>query len=375
MEKRRLNLNRTGGAKNYNSPLRGGPYSAHPVHYNMIENIHLDLDAMDNEIDKALNSTSTKVRQVAHNFTVLQSIYFNTDTEKWVLAQADDKDTIGTHIVVEVIDKDYFVAGLSGIFEVKNTLDLGYWFTSDTVAGELVDTAPDINNPMIQVIDSNTIRVLDMGIVDNLDSISANNVIVTNPVTPDYTAALQGNNLQQVTNKVAGLQEGLSKLDRTLIAEFIAPDNITGVTLDKDTLGNDMAIPSNRRFYIVLDLEFVSVSDEVTPIDGTPYLRFNGINSSVYYHQISSKGTFMYLGGTSVLRQFHKAELWCDFTYDSKLHGVQHYHGINVAGSIINNINTFFVDQAMGSLTSLFVGSANTANYLLKAGSKIQVYV
>lgn len=174
MEKRRLSLNRSGGAKNYNSPLKGGPYSAHPVHYNMIENIHLDLDAMDNEIDKALNSTSTKVRQVTHNFTVLQSIYFNTDTRKWVLAQADDKDTIGTHIVVEVITKDYFVAGLSGTFEVRNTLDLGYWFTSDTVAGELVDTAPDINNPMIQVIDSNSIRVLDIGIVDNLDSIHIN---------------------------------------------------------------------------------------------------------------------------------------------------------------------------------------------------------
>jgi hypothetical protein len=202
MEKKRLSLNRSGGAKNYNSPLKGGPYSAHPVHYNMIENIHLDLDAMDNEIDKALNSTSTKVRQVAHNFTVLQSIYFNTDTRKWVLAQADDKDTIGTHIVVEVIDKDYFVAGLSGTFEVRNTLDLGYWFTSDTVAGELVDTAPDINNPMIQVIDSNSIRVLDIGIVDNLDSIHIN-------ATADAhkSSAISHRN-SNVADRIDGITEG-----------------------------------------------------------------------------------------------------------------------------------------------------------------------
>ena len=270
MEKRRLSLNRTGGAKNYNSPFKGGPYSAHPVHYNMIENIHLDLDAMDNEIDKALNSTSTKVRQVAHSFTVLQSIYFNTDTGKWVLAQADDKDTIGTHIVVEVIDKDYFVAGLSGIFEVKNTLDLGYWFTSDTVAGELVDTAPDINNPMIQVIDSNTIRVLDIGVVDNLDSIPASNVIVTNPVTPDYTAAVQGNNLQQVTNKVAGLQDLTYR--KLYEAEITEPVSFIDITQDLE--GNDLNLKVG--FYISYNL--FNDTDTIN-VSG---VQINGITDNVY---------------------------------------------------------------------------------------------
>lgn len=36
---------------------------------------------------------------------------------------------------------------------------------------------------------------------------NAAQITVSDPVTPDFTAAVQGNNLQQVTNKVAGLQE------------------------------------------------------------------------------------------------------------------------------------------------------------------------
>lgn len=355
MEKRRLSLNRSGGTKNYNSPLKGGPYSAYPVHYNMIENIHLDLDAMDNEIDKALNSTSTKVRQVGHNFTVLQSIYFNTDTGKWVLAQADDKDTIGTHIVVEVIDKDCFVAGLSGIFEVRNTLDLGYWFTSDTIAGELVDTAPDINNPMIQVIDSNTIRVLDIGIVDNLDSIPASNVIVSNPVTPDYTAPKVDDTMQDITNKVAGLQG----LTYRKLYEIELTDPIAFIDITKDLDGNDLDLRVGFKvsYYLLTDTDKVLISG----------IQINGITDNVYEY-------------TNLGRNFL---MWCGSRFGSSggislnINGknpdvIFHYRGeggTTQPGAINGSASSQRICQNIQSVTSFRL---LTAGYL--AGSKIVIY-
>jgi len=355
MEKRRLSLNRSGGAKNYNSPLKGGPYSAHPVHYNMIENIHLDLDAMDNEIDKALNSTSTKVRQVTHNFTVLQSIYFNTDTGKWVLAQADDKDTIGTHVVVEVIDKDCFVAGLSGTFEVRNTLDLGYWFTSDTVAGELVDTAPDINNPMIQVIDSNSIRVLDVGIVDNLDSIPASNVIVTNPVTPDYTAPTLGDTMQDVTNKVAGLHE----LTYRKLYEIEITDPIAFIDITKDLQGNDLDLRVGFRvsYYLLADENALYISG----------IQINGITDEVY--EFSSLGrNYLLCYGT----RFGSSG-GINLTLNGKNPDITfHYrgeYGTSQPGTIVGNAYSMRIRQNIESITSFRL---LTDGFL--AGSKIVIY-
>ena len=53
LERKRLSLNKTGGYKNYNKLFGGGPYSAYPVHYKMIEDIHADLDTVEGALEKA----------------------------------------------------------------------------------------------------------------------------------------------------------------------------------------------------------------------------------------------------------------------------------------------------------------------------------
>ena len=55
MEKRRLHLNRTKGYKGHNNPMGKSPYSSHPTHYGMIEDIYADLDVLQTAVESLLN--------------------------------------------------------------------------------------------------------------------------------------------------------------------------------------------------------------------------------------------------------------------------------------------------------------------------------
>ena len=85
--------------------------------------------------------------------------YYNGTT--WILGQADDPDTMATHVVIEVVDVNTFKVSNSGRANlVGHGLTVGqYYFTSDTVAGAVTSVEPnDYSNPMFRVAD-----------VDNID--------------------------------------------------------------------------------------------------------------------------------------------------------------------------------------------------------------
>ena len=102
------------------------------------------------------------VNQVSHALPVTTPIYFDTGSDLWVRAKADSISTLGTHVVVGVVDADNFLCASVGRFTVTgHGLTVGqYYYTSDTVAGNLTTTEPTISNPMIFVDDANTIDVL-----------------------------------------------------------------------------------------------------------------------------------------------------------------------------------------------------------------------
>jgi hypothetical protein len=110
--------------------------------------------------------TTVTVPQDGHGFAALDVIYHNgTD---WLKAQADDEDTLGLYVVVEVINTDKFKAAMIGKHTVSgHGLTVGnYYFTSATTAGELEINDPTLtddtsfSNPMIFVEDADTIHVV-----------------------------------------------------------------------------------------------------------------------------------------------------------------------------------------------------------------------
>jgi hypothetical protein len=104
---------------------------------------------------------SKQVSQASHGFSVLDAVYHNGTT--WVAAQADDPDTLGFGIVVAVSDANTFNVSTGGQFTISSHgLTAGeYYFTSDTVAGDLTSTEPPVySNPLLYVLDANDVFVL-----------------------------------------------------------------------------------------------------------------------------------------------------------------------------------------------------------------------
>jgi hypothetical protein len=89
-------------------------------------------------------------------------IYFNISTGLWTKAKADSADTLATHVVVKVTDANTFSAGQVGTFTLTgHGLGLGYWFTSDGLAGALTQNGTLYSNPVLFVTDANTVILLD----------------------------------------------------------------------------------------------------------------------------------------------------------------------------------------------------------------------
>lgn len=104
---------------------------------------------------------SFRLNQAAHGFSVLDAVY--TDGATWQLAQADDSETLATHLVIEVEDVNNVILAQAGRFEITgHGLTLGeYYYTSESVAGQITATEPStFSNPIVLVDTVNTIIVL-----------------------------------------------------------------------------------------------------------------------------------------------------------------------------------------------------------------------
>lgn len=122
---------------------------------------------------------------------------------------------------------------------------------------------------------------------------NAAQITVSDPVTPDFTPAVQGNNLQQVTNKVAGLQD-------KLIYSDILTENANSVEITQDKFGNPLALTDfylyvyHPAFSIASGLQ-LTVNDLQTGYDFRNAINTNAIilyqsNPLVYsFHHIKFK--------------------------------------------------------------------------------------
>jgi hypothetical protein len=90
------------------------------------------------------------VNQPGHGFSALDVIYW--DGALWQLAQADDVATLGTHMVLQVVDVDNFIAGQVGRFTVAaHGLTPGaVYYLDDAVAGGLTTVEPTASGSFSQ---------------------------------------------------------------------------------------------------------------------------------------------------------------------------------------------------------------------------------
>lgn len=100
------------------------------------------------------------VSQNSHNFAVLDALRFNSPS--WVKAQSNSDTTLADGVVVAVLNDNEFVIADSGFFNLTShgLLENNWYFLSDTVPGQLVDTAPsEFVQPLVKAFDANTIRI------------------------------------------------------------------------------------------------------------------------------------------------------------------------------------------------------------------------
>jgi|GEM_PF-4393881 len=111
-----------------------------------------------------------------------------------------------------------------------------------------------------------------LGLHVNADNNAHPATAITVDETPvaDFTPAVQGNNLQQVTNKVAGLQD----LTYRKLYEIELTDPIAFIDITKDLDGNDLDLRVGFKvsYYLLADADSVYVSG----------IQINGITDNVY---------------------------------------------------------------------------------------------
>jgi len=118
------------------------------------------------EITIDSNSSTFEVVQAAHGISLGEAVFLDDATGAWALAQANDVNTIGTHLAVEIIDANTFCVSNNGPFPFP-AHGLGpvgtYLYVSATVAGGLVSAppaSPNFNNPIAQVLTAGDLLVL-----------------------------------------------------------------------------------------------------------------------------------------------------------------------------------------------------------------------
>lgn len=122
------------------------------------EYYHLTSDEY-NDLGGSGEAVSTEITQNSHGFVSGNVVYFDGAT--WRKAKANNTNTLGTHIV-SYIDVNTFDAVQAGLVTVTGHSlgSNGQWlYTSGSIAGALTSSEPVISNPIVQVVDSDTLQV------------------------------------------------------------------------------------------------------------------------------------------------------------------------------------------------------------------------
>ena len=99
------------------------------------------------------------VTQASHGLAVQDAVRVSSGS--WIKAQADDIDTLATHVVIAVSGDDITLCSMGKVTLTAHGLTTDNWyFLSDITAGLLTSTAPDIQNPLLYVEDANTVHIV-----------------------------------------------------------------------------------------------------------------------------------------------------------------------------------------------------------------------
>jgi hypothetical protein len=107
------------------------------------------------------SGTSFNLNQISHGFSVLDAVYYNGTS--WVKAKADNENTLGTHIVINIQDDDNCTIAQSGRFNIEGhgLVNGEYYFVSGATNGNLTLAEPNMySNPLVFVEDDDYIHVL-----------------------------------------------------------------------------------------------------------------------------------------------------------------------------------------------------------------------
>jgi len=104
-------------------------------------------------------ATEFSLTQTGHSFSVLDVIRYNGS--EWVKAQANDVDTLGVAVVVEV-SGDNFKAAVSGRYDstAHGMTSATYYFLDSSVAGGVTEEPPSIEQPIIYAEDADWFIIL-----------------------------------------------------------------------------------------------------------------------------------------------------------------------------------------------------------------------
>lgn len=135
--------------------------------YNFNNKLH-ELDNTGKQYE--ISNNRIKINQTSHGLSNLKSIYFNGTN--WVFANANSANTLGMGIVVQSIDADNFVVGLSGKYDIQSHgLDVGdYYYTSTDGSGSLVKSNVYSTNPVLFVDSANSVIVFPHSRMHNSNS-------------------------------------------------------------------------------------------------------------------------------------------------------------------------------------------------------------
>ena len=110
------------------------------------------------------SSVAFNVTKANHGYVVsdLPVAMFNTSTG-WQKALANADNTLGTHVIVEIVDTNNYILAQAGRYLISNhglLLD-NYYYVSSTHAGHLTDIEPAYySNILLFVEDENYIHIL-----------------------------------------------------------------------------------------------------------------------------------------------------------------------------------------------------------------------
>ena len=184
---------------------------------------------------------------------------------------------------------------------------------------------------------------------------NAAQIAVSDPVTPDYTAPTLGDTMQDVTNKVAGLQE----LTYRKLYEIEITDPIAFIDITKDLQGNDLDLRVGFRvsYYLLADENALYISG----------IQINGITDEVYEFSSLGRNYLVYYG-----TRFGSSG-GINLTLNGKNPDITfHYrgeYGTSQPGTIVGNAYSMRIRQNIESITSFRL---LTDGFL--AGSKIVIY-